>query len=83
MTTPDDLTDAALAVFAFAIYHQLDSGEPVTKVVADDGKGHRANRSAVEELEKLGLARLEGDAISFSPRGMQLIEQLIGRLRAA
>ncbi|MDF2798142.1 MAG: hypothetical protein K0R85_886, partial [Devosia sp.] len=25
MTTPDTLSDAALAVFAFAIYHQLES----------------------------------------------------------
>ena len=83
MTTPNELSDAALAVFAFAIYHQLDSGEPVTKVVADDGQGHQANQAGVEELQKRELASLEDGFISFTPAGMQMIEQLIGRLRAA
>lgn len=38
MTTPNELSDKALAVFAFALYHQLSSGEVVSAVtVADDG----------------------------------------------
>ena len=83
MTTPNELSDAALGIFAFAIYHQLDSGEPVTRVVADDGKGHRANPAGVEELQQRELGSLEDGFISFTPAGMQMIEQLIGRLRAA
>jgi hypothetical protein len=38
------LSDQALAVFAFAIYHQLQSETRVTSVVADDHAGHRAYR---------------------------------------
>jgi len=81
MTTPDTLSDAALAVFAFAIYHQLESGDPVTKVIADDGKGHHADPKAVAELEELGLAKREANSVSFTPAGMEMIAQLIGRLR--
>ena len=78
------LSPKALAVFAFALYHQLSSGEPVSGVVAADGAGHRADPDAVAELEAAGLARLEGERINFTETGLQrLAAALEGMERAA
>ena len=49
------ISDRGLAVFAFALYHQLESGNRVTQVVLDDGSGHHADMDAIGELEGLGL----------------------------
>jgi hypothetical protein len=62
------LTDRALAIFAFAIYHELESGTRVTSVVADDHAGHRADPSGVDELVQHELAGREADHISFTER---------------
>jgi hypothetical protein len=62
-----DLSDKGLAIFAFAAYHQLESGQPVTKVIREDGKGHKADEEGVSELERLGLAKPRATA-SRSPR---------------
>ena len=34
------LSDKAVAVFAFAAYHEMSSGETVVDVVLKDGAGH-------------------------------------------
>ncbi|PVE22578.1 hypothetical protein DC522_20465 [Microvirga sp. KLBC 81] len=49
------LSDEALAVFAFAAYHQLSSGQMVRSVVRRDGAGHKASDKAVSELQGRGL----------------------------
>jgi hypothetical protein len=83
MTTPNDLSDKALAVFAFAIYHQLNSGDVVTGIVARDEAGHQADRGALEELKKLELANVDAGKIIFTPAGELMLQQLIDRLRGA
>ena len=77
------LSDKGLAVFAFAAYHQLESGQPVTKVIREDGKGHRADEEAVRELEALGLARPEGNDIAFSENGLVTLTKAVDALRAS
>ena len=81
MTTPNDLSDKALAVFAFALYHQLESGDAVAAVIANDKNGHRADPAAVEELKKLELAELVDDKIVFTPAGALMLSQLEDRFR--
>lgn len=81
MTTPNDLSDKALAVFAFAIYHQLESGDAVSGVVARDAAGHQADPEALKQLSELGLANVENGKINFTDAGQLLLSQLIDRLR--
>ncbi|WP_375449984.1 hypothetical protein [uncultured Devosia sp.] len=81
MTSPGQLSDRALAVFAFALYHQLESGDVVSAVAAVDGAGHRADPEAITELEQRQLARQEGDKIAFTPEGTLMLSQLLDRLR--
>jgi hypothetical protein len=81
MTTPNDLSDKALAVFAFAIYHQLSSGDVVSAVAADDGSGHRVDPEAVAELESRELAERNGDKVVFTAAGALMLTQLVDRLR--
>jgi hypothetical protein len=80
MTRPQ-LSDKALGVFAFALYHQLTSGEPVAGVVADDGAGHRADPDAVAELTEKGLATTDRGMITFTPDGMGVLEGLLTAIR--
>ena len=82
MTSPS-LSDKALAVFAFALYHQLSSGEPVSGVIAKDGAGHQADPEAVTELESAGLARMEQDRIVFTEAGLQILAGLLEGMRGA
>ena len=65
------LSDKAIAVFAFAAYHEMSSGETVVDVVLKDGAGHAADPAAIQELEAAGLATTEGERAVFtdgSPR---------------
>ena len=78
---PTRLSDKALAVFAFAIFHQLESSEPVSHVVLSDGSGHRADPDAVKELEQQGLATVDGNRLAFTSAGDQLKEVLIGTMK--
>ena len=81
---PDDgLSDKAVAVFAFAAYHELSSGEKVVDVVLRDGAGHAADPAAIRELESKGLARTEGERAVFSDRGKARLEKAIAALRLA
>ena len=77
------LTDRALAIFAFAIYHQLESGTRVTSVVADDHAGHRADPLGVNELIRHELARREPDHIAFTERGTAVLQKVLATMRAS
>ncbi len=77
------MSDKAVAVFAFAAYHQLESGQPVTKVIRQDGKGHKADEEAVSELETLKLAEAAGNDIVFTESGLSVLAKAVEALRAA
>ena len=77
------LTDRALAIFAFAIYHELESGTRVTSVVADDHAGHRADPSGVDELVQHELARREAEHVAFTERGAEMLQQMVATIRAS
>jgi len=79
--TAQNLSDKALAVFAFAAYHQLESGQRVSKVVRRDGAGHKADDDAVQELESRGLIRVEGDDIAFTPEAERILGEAIDGMR--
>jgi chromosome segregation and condensation protein ScpB len=78
-----DLSDKAVAVLAFAAYHQLTSGQPVKSVVREDGKGHKADEEAVAELERRGLATVEGNDIAFTQDGLTVLARAVDGLRRA
>jgi hypothetical protein len=77
------LSDEALAVFAFAAYHQLSSGQPVRSVVQRDGDGHRANDAAVGELRERGLIDADGAEIRFTPQGEEALQAVVTGIRGA
>ena len=81
MTTPNELSDKALAVFAFAIYHQLESGDAVSGVASRDAAGHQADPQALTELADRELANVEGGKIIFTTEGQLMLGQLIDRMR--
>ena len=75
------LSDKALAVFAFAAYHQMSSGVAVADVVLKDGAGHAAPPEAIEELEAAGLAKKDGDRAAFTDAGKGKLEAVVTALR--
>ena len=75
------LSDKALAVFAFAIFHELESGKPVSHVILSDEAGHRADPEAVKELEQLGLAVSDGNRLALTPPAEDLKASLIEAMR--
>ena len=77
------LTDRALAIFAFAVYHELESGTRVTSVIADDHAGHRADPAGVDELVQYDLARREADQIAFTERGAEMLQEMLATMRAS
>lgn len=77
------LSDEALAVFAFAAYHQLSSGQPVRSVVQRDGEGHKANETAVSELRERGLIDADGQEIRFTPQGEEALQGVIASMRGS
>ena len=77
------LSDKALAVFAFAAYHQLNSGQAVSSVVQNDGAGHKADDAAVAELQGRGLVQADGSFIHFTHQGEAALQALIDSLRGA
>ncbi|WP_152662565.1 hypothetical protein [Devosia soli] len=83
MTTLKDLTDKALAVFAFAAYHQLESGDAITSVTTADGAGHRADPAAVDELTKMGLGSVKEQRFVFSDEGQRMLSQIIDRIKGS
>lgn len=81
MTTPNDLSDKALAIFAFAACHQLGSGDVITSVVAHDASGHHADPDALSEIEKKELGELNGDRFVFNVAGQLILSQVVDRIR--
>ena len=77
------LSDKAIAVFAFAAYHQLSSGEAVIDVILKDGAGHAADPAAIAELEEGGLAKRDGDRAAFTDEGKARLAAVIEAMRGA
>ena len=77
------LSDKAIAVFAFAAYHELSSGETVVDVVLKDGAGHAADPAAIRELEAAGLATTEEDRAVFTDGGKAHLQAVVSALRGA
>jgi hypothetical protein len=77
------LSDEALAVFAFAAYHELSSGQRVRSVVQKDDAGHRASDAAVDELDGRGLVRADGREIVFTPAGEEALQGIVAAIRNA
>jgi chromosome segregation and condensation protein ScpB len=82
MSPEPSLSDKALAVFAFAAYHQLESGLPVTKVIRSDGAGHTADEEAIAELVERELIVADGNDLAFSQQGLKKLGRIIEGLRA-
>ena len=80
---PSGLSDEALAVFAFAAYHQLSSGQAVRSIVQRDGAGHKASDQAVAELKGQGLIEADGEEIRFTPRGEEALQAVISNMRGS
>lgn len=83
VTMPNDLSDKALAIFAFAAFHQLESGDAITSVIANDAAGHRADPEAVAELESKELGELSGERFVFNVAGQLMLSQIIDRIRGS
>ncbi|MDB5612645.1 MAG: hypothetical protein JWQ22_298 [Devosia sp.] len=83
MTTPNDLSDKALAVFAFAAYHQLESGDAVSSLVSNDKNGHKADPAAIEELVQAELATEHEDRLRLTDAGQLMLSQIIDRIRGS
>lgn len=77
------LSDEALAVFAFAAYHQLESGDKVSRVVVKDGAGHQADGKAIEELTEGGFGNVEAERFVFTQAGEAVLGRVINALREA
>ena len=77
------LSDKAIAVFAFAAYHQLSSGEAVVDVVLKDGAGHAADPAAIAELETNGLVTANGERATFTESGKVKLAAVIAGLKSA
>jgi predicted secreted protein len=75
------LSEEALAVFAFAAYHQLASGQAVRSVVRRDGAGHKASDKAVGELRDRDLIKVEEDEIRFTPAGEQALQAIVESIK--
>jgi hypothetical protein len=79
----DRLSDKALSIFAFAAFHQLESGQRVSSVIRQDGAGHQADPEGVAELEGRGLARSDDRGVHFTQEGERMLEGIVGAIRAA
>jgi hypothetical protein len=79
--TIQGLSDKAVAVFAFAAYHQLESGQRVSSVVQQDGAGHKADDQAVAELQQCGLIQADGSSLKFTAEGERILQTAIDGLR--
>ncbi len=77
------LSDHALSIFAFAAYHHLISGQPISSVVRRDGRGHHADPEGAAEVEQRGLATLSDDAITFTAPGVAFVEAIVAAIRKA
>jgi hypothetical protein len=81
--TDGRLSDKALSILAFAAYHQLESGQPVSSVIQSDDQGHRADPQGVEELTSKGLARTGDKGVEFTEQGAAALQRIVEAIRAA
>ncbi|MGY2050423.1 hypothetical protein [Methylobacterium sp. JK268] len=79
----DALSDRALSIFTFAAYHHLATSQPIRAVVRQDDAGHRADPEGAAEVESRGYATLSDDAITFTPEGVAVVEQIVRGIRQA
>ena len=77
----DGLSDKALSVFVFAVYHELASGQKVTSVIRRDHAGHVADPDGVAELEHHGLVTRNGNFLHFSAEAERFLEALLVAIR--
>jgi len=77
------LSDKALSILAFAAYHSLVSGETVTRVVLDDGKGHKADSEGVREMEAAGFIEPDGDRGTLTDKGTAALGEVVEAIRGA
>jgi hypothetical protein len=77
------ISDRALAVFAFAAYHELESGQVVRSVARRDDAGHKADDAAVDELQKQGYIEADENFIRFTASGERLKQSVIDGLHKA
>lgn len=77
------LSDKALSIFAFAAFHQLESGQRVASVIQADGQGHRADPEGVRELESKGLARTDDRGVNFTEQGEAQLQRIVEAMRGA
>ncbi|WP_246736113.1 hypothetical protein [Enterovirga aerilata] len=52
-------------------------------MIRRDGSGHKADDRAVSELERLGLARPDGNDIVFTESGLAMLADAVKGLRSA
>ena len=75
------LSDRALSILAFAVYHRLVGGERVTAVIRSDGHGHTADPEGVAELEGRGLVTVAEGEIGLGETAQELVETMAAALR--
>ncbi|MEO3433578.1 hypothetical protein [Inquilinus sp. CAU 1745] len=78
----DQLSDKALSIFAFAAYHELISGQPVSSVVRRDHAGHTADPDGVAELENRDLITVEEDVLHLNSEMKEFLHMLIAAIRS-
>lgn len=81
--TAQPLSDRAVAVFAFAAYHQLSTGQKVSGVTLSDGKGHGLDPDAVEELAGRGLVTVNEREVVLGDQANGILAEIIDRIRSA
>lgn len=81
MPTDAGLSEQAAAVFVFAAYHELSSGQAVTRIARTDGQGHQADDAGVEELASRGLIEADDTNITFTDDGLAELGRLLATIR--
>lgn len=77
------MSDDALSILAFAAYHQLESGNVVSEIILDDGKGHKGSEKGVEELTSAGLLEADGSRGRLTEQGEAQLQRIVEAIRSA
>jgi len=83
MSQSSSLSDKGLSILTFAAYHSLVSGEKVSRVVLDDGKGHHADPDGVREMEEAGYFEPEGERGTLTESGLAKLDAVMSAIRSA
>lgn len=81
MPTDPGLSDQAAAVLVFAAYHELSSGQAVTRIARTDGQGHQADDDGVAALTSRGLIEADDTTITFTDDGLAELGRLLATIR--